>query len=103
MEEHIKMDRKLRARWLRALRGGKYKQTREGFLLRTDDKGPRYCCLGVLAELRGASRKSLEGRAVDSHPKINKLFMASDREFLVDMNDDGWTFKRIAKWIEKHL
>ena len=43
----LEMDPQIRARWVAALRSGKYEQGRE--FLRTEDD--RFCCLGVLCEL----------------------------------------------------
>lgn len=43
------IDAKMKAKWLKALRSGEYKQGRE--LLKTKDG--KYCCLGVLAEING--------------------------------------------------
>ena len=42
----MKMNPKIKEKWLKALRSGEYKQGRES--LRKDDK---YCCLGVLCDI----------------------------------------------------
>lgn len=41
------MDKKIKAKWLRALRSGKYKQAKG--VLRTEKGG--FCCLGVLCDV----------------------------------------------------
>lgn len=46
------MDKKLKVKWLKALRSGRYKQTKE----RLRD-GIGYCCLGVLCTIQGAKWK----------------------------------------------
>lgn len=51
------MDKKLKTKWIKALRSGKYKQG-SGRL----KKGNTYCCLGVLAAIQGA--KFVEGEPV---------------------------------------
>lgn len=49
------MDAQLKAKWVRALRSGEYKQT-TGVLRRTDTPGlDGYCCLGVLCDLAGVT------------------------------------------------
>ena len=50
------MDKKIKTRWLKALRSGKYKQGKQ--TLRTKDG--EYCCLGVLCDLYA---KSVEGKS----------------------------------------
>lgn len=44
------MDAKIKARWIKALRSGKYKQG-QGRLRQPTPDGDEYCCLGVLCEL----------------------------------------------------
>lgn len=48
------MDKRIKARWLRALRSGKYEQGAR--VLRTSDN--KFCCLGVLCDLHAKSTKS---------------------------------------------
>lgn len=47
MTEYAKMDPKMKRRWIRALRSGKYKQGHDR--LRTEDN--RFCCLGVVCDI----------------------------------------------------
>lgn len=110
------MDSTLKAKWLEALRSGKYKQG-NGYLR----KGDEYCCLGVLAEVAGADcRKrsiiedlytynflSLGGNdgAValldpDYQEKIGLSVDASGRA--ICMNDKGESFDKIADYLEEH-
>lgn len=106
------MDKKLKAKWLKALRGGRYRQTRDH--LKADGG---YCCLGVLANIQGAKWKWEESED-DLCPTI-----AGQRAFnggllfprhagglrkdtmnkLANMNDDGKSFKEIADYIEANL
>lgn len=46
----FRMDPKIKADWVAALRSGNYAQG-TGYLLQMEDDQPRYCCLGVLSEL----------------------------------------------------
>ena len=47
------MNRNIRDRWIRELRSGKYKQTRERLRI-----GDRYCCLGVLCNIYSEERRA---------------------------------------------
>lgn len=44
------MNKRIKQRWIKALRGGRYKQGKGCLKQRLPD-GPRHCCLGVLEEL----------------------------------------------------
>lgn len=113
------LDKKIKAKWLKALRSGKYKQTRKGTLY--NKKSNAYCCLGVLqhsidnkvedrfdvptyewyrenlgVDLDAVSVKSVGTRARSGY--------ASVQEALTSFNDSAkYNFAKIADWIEKHL
>lgn len=99
-----KKDRKL---WLKALEGGKYKQT-NGIL--KDEKG--YCCLGVFGAIKEIPDYELRGKRLPYHlsdenlkkyPKC--LISKGDKSFgmkLANMNDNGKSFKEIAKYIKSN-
>ena len=101
-----KLDKKKKAKWLKALRSGKYVQG-AGALKKIvyDDNekviGHEYCCLGVACQIRIA-RATCEA-FVSSH------FLPDDVQTeLANMNDgtngkERTSFKQIAKWIEKNL
>jgi hypothetical protein len=95
------MDKKLKAKWIRALRSGKYKQAR-GALTR----GPNHhCCIGVCAVLVD---KSLNATGMENMFTAAAAQMIgiteSERGSLVAMNDfERRTFKTIANCIEKHF
>ena len=48
-----KMDPEVKARWVQALRSGKYHQGTSTLRSRRDHYPARYCCLGVLCEVVG--------------------------------------------------
>lgn len=111
----FKMNKKLKAKWVAALRSGEYRQT-TGCL----KEGDCYCCLGVLAEVAGKRIRPeqcfLSNRVlpvkhrevIGSHLgfwKDEVLFKdASVQVKLAHLNDvKGWSFKKIAGWIQRNL
>lgn len=117
----MKMPKKLKSKWLKALRSGEYKQTPE--TLCDGDYG--FCCLGVLEHivLDGEVEVQKDG---DFHEQPTKQFWkyagiqldadATHRKYkdiddqvetLISMNDgtfgDKKTFKQIAVWIDKNI
>lgn len=114
-----KLKKKVKEAWLTALRGNR-RQIKGGLRgRRTQDGRMGFCCLGVLCDLgKDASKKweqsndwclgdefTYDGTA--GYPPNYVLERAgldrTDAEILAQMNDNGIGFKRIARWIEKHL
>lgn len=107
------MNAELKAKWIEALRSGKYKQGRTQ--LRSDNDA--FCCLGVLCDIEPDvtwEKKTGSYDAVyDSEFDGGELpssfrewaGISSDREQeLIEMNDDyGKSFAEIADYIEKNL
>lgn len=94
--------------WVTALRSGDYKQGKN--VLETLDG--KFCCLGVLAKIKG----KLNNRAFYGSVTALKTYhggycylSASDlgndltQETLMEMNDNGITFDKIADFIEEHM
>lgn len=115
------MDKKTKAKWLKALRSGKYEQGR-GRLQRVEDGSRQYCCLGVLCEVLGythsgdgqgyydqrgnyisASLATYDIEALGLDKKVR--FEKTETELqpkLIDLNDDRkWNFNQIANYLEK--
>lgn len=97
------MNASFKKRWVKALLSGKYKQG-QGYLRQynpeTDEL--RFCCLGVLRDIITPSSRATTPMMSKFHTK--QCGLSSDaQETLADLNDDGWSFKRIAAWIEKNL
>lgn len=103
------MNRKLKLKWIKALRSGRYKQATSS--LRQEGA---YCCLGVLANVAGcrwlADEPILKGKAVglrsDEGAYLSPVqFDISSRtqKKLAEFNDDGKTFDEIADYIEKRI
>jgi hypothetical protein len=116
------MDPDIKAKWLEALRSGKYQQAREKLY----DRGS-YCCLGVLCRAIGAEFQEFnepdDDRYYDNAPVLDGINLADSdaqelsRSFLrrvglseevqgrlIIMNDDQQApFLTIAEYIEKSL
>lgn len=123
--KYPKMNAKIKKAWVAALRSGDYQQITGGLKRRARGDGEPelgYCCLGVLAEV--ATGKKLRCAGGDYDPgfpsntvaKLCKLEGRGTDEFgdlcypenhpfqvLAEKNDSGWSFKKIANWIEKYL
>jgi hypothetical protein len=125
----MKMDPKLKARWVKALRSGRYKQARNTLkttVIEQDEwelDGPRYCCLGVLCniinpkgweDLGGTCQEWTPPAKVGSEDSCTSELSEAVRRFaglssshhqkLMRMNDlDHSTFREIADWIEAKL
>lgn len=111
------MDATWKAKWLAALRSGKYEQGRER--LRSHDN--KFCCLGVLADLArptdwdedptvfsaidGSSSYQINGCWSYLPNEIASVTGLPDahQKKLTHMNDCGLSFSKIADWIEANL
>lgn len=120
------MNARVKKKWLRALRSGKYKQGR-GQLHKVDRDEHRFCCLGVLCDLYVKEHKQkwemladnggsslFKGRAyylpecvrkwagMDSnYGKVSDCF--GKYSSLTKLNDAGKRFSTIANVIQEHL
>ncbi len=110
------MNTEVKALLITALRSGKYKQA-EG-LLRDGDK---YCCLGVTCDIAPKELGRWDnGTGIDRYwvgsesynPERTNLtpelmewsgISATECNVLQELNDEGWTFHAIARWIEENL
>lgn len=114
------MDKKIRAKWIRALRSGKYKQTR-GQIKHRD----AYCCLGVLCTVMKADWSKDKNGDFDAKikgakvTKLNllqqsfllKVGLTSGQEGTLAALNDGehhnnikkHSFKQIADYIKANL
>lgn len=94
------LTKKLKQKWIKALRSGKYKQ---GDASLHEISGNTYCCLGVLQEIDNiicVGNSYLEG---DNARSCVRGLTMQKQERLADMNDGGFTFAEISDWIEKKV
>lgn len=118
-KEIKKLPKAFKAKWVAALRSGKYKQC-TGSLVEKDYLTSKitHCCLGVACEIAGSKRnkimdqgliegdiaknkfipKLIKGNIEDSSPNYNPIVKK-----LTEMNDNDKSFKYIASYIERYL
>jgi hypothetical protein len=105
------MDKKLKAKWIGALRSGDFEQGRQRLKC-----GDSYCCLGVLCEVAGLEIEPKYGNGIvdvpfgqDDYGPIYKLLGSSDVAKELWNRNDGLqehpqhSFSEIADYIEKNL
>lgn len=119
------MNKEIKAKWLTALRGGKYKQG-SGFLrISQDGVEDRFCCLGVLCDLAvkagvtavlNENYETSYGRNYDTSTAVLPFHVqewaglsskagsydGGERSLTGD-NDGGMTFAQIADIIEREF
>lgn len=89
----------LKTKWLKGLRGRKYKQGKS----RLKHSG-RHCCLGVLCEVDGRKISRWQTTLRDGHIDLLWAIGGSEnQDTLMRMNDAGKSFRKIADWIEKNI
>ena len=91
------MNKKIKRKWVAALRGGNYTQI---FAMLGNGPGRR-CALGVLADVVGLDGEN----EATSYGTIRELSGASALQTneVLQMNDTyGWTFEQIADRVEEH-
>ena len=101
------MEASLKAKWIEALRSGKYKQGRLALRTKADD----FCCLGVLCDISGVSeweengqRYSYDGALCLLPRCLRNQLTREAKETLMEMNDySGMSFPDIADWIKTNI
>jgi hypothetical protein len=101
------MKKGLKARWVAALRSGKYKQGYGELKHENKQDNLEFCCLGVLREISPAVAVRNGDNSGSLEPETLKYTGISPEQQtqLIEMNDEvaGYGFKRIATYIEKNL
>lgn len=90
------MTPELKARWIKALRSGRYKQCK----MVTQDGNGHNCCLGVLGRI--IHQKNLINN-LSTTPLPDKILNWSIQTTLCNQNDNGRSFKEIADYIEHYV
>lgn len=112
-----KLNKAFKAKWLKALRSGRYEQTISELRVGTRRDGFGYCCLGVACNIMDrhwkisksdnttySHKHSEPGSDSLSHAFLKQINLTPEQESkLIVMNDGGSTFSEIADYIEKHL
>lgn len=94
------MDAGLKAKWIAALRSGKYEQVRMALRRTGYNAADTYCCLGVLCVVAGIDPGVGLGRD-DAYLALDKLISHPFRIRCEVKNDnEGQSFAQIAEWLE---
>lgn len=110
------MDKKIKAKWVKALRSGDYKQgasALKSILAKGEpdffnhNKAAKedttvFCCLGVLCDIAGGALHNGAEYPSDRFSKKVGLPYKMQKK-LAEMNDGGVSFKKIATYIEKEM
>ena len=104
------MNKQLKTKWLKALRSGEYAQGTEHYVT-AGKKYDSFCCLGVLCDIQDAvwdMNGYNNGYKIASKTLVGDDWVPNGPDWaaqncLADMNDGGDSFKKIAKYIERHL
>lgn len=119
MTAYPKMDPAFKAKWVEALRSGKFRQG-DGALARLKNKRYEYCCLGVACAIQPTIERTQQAQEGVYESVTYGLFDGEQYylseaqrkaigldyhagQALATMNDDGATFAQIADWIEANL
>ncbi len=117
-----KLPLEFKDKWVAALRSGKYKKCKEQLVKTTGNENYAYCVLGVAAKISGYDNNLIQETDLTSIPSsfmyVPKILRDMDEsgttndicDKLIEMNDGnehtgrkGYSFNRIADWIEKNL
>jgi hypothetical protein len=102
-EKRVLRDKRLQRKWIKALRSGKFTQG-TGSLREEQPDGVDYCCLGVLCEVAGVSKRRWHQRILPGLHLTRELGLNLDLVWsLADMNDRGCSFNVIANELERNL
>lgn len=118
------MNKEVKKKWIKALRSGEYKKGRNSLKIIQGDK-ITYCCLGVLCDLYGKENGTKWSKNTTPYPEflrqmsvLPKVVMnwagltttTGDIKYkngkvssLMNLNDNGRSFKWIASVIEKYF
>lgn len=107
-KEDLRLPKRFKDRWVKALRSGDYKQG-QCYLVSKDIEGNKtYCCMGVICDLEtnGRFTNSDKDSPLSRREYIPEVLRKniSLQEKLSNFNDTGGkSFKWISNWIDKNL
>jgi hypothetical protein len=101
-----KMNPEIKAKWVAALRSGRYEQGQHRLKSETGE----YCCLGVLCSVIKA-KKWTDNELLPAHVQVQvgairgdfRVSVNGKDTFLSNLNDKGIPFNEIANIIEEQL
>lgn len=110
----------IKDKWIAALKSGEYTQGPSRLKIRYDNDEIRHCCLGVLCELArvesitneypllssyafGASKHTATNTMPASDVLTWAELAAYQADVLAGLNDSGWSFDRIAEYIQEYI
>lgn len=111
----FKLPKKVKEKWVKALRSGKYKQGQNCLWNGGRGDAAEYCCLGVAKAIKLCKKSKANGFdeetkkfifSSEDYPNyfVSSRFLAPELQSkLANMNDEGSNFEDIATWIEKNL
>lgn len=104
------LDPQFKARWIKALRSGRYQQAQRTLRVKVPGAHPKYCCVGVACNLLDPKKWKATGYHFDwgdaPSSGVGDLPFLDAHTFsnLAVLNDEkDWDFKQIADWIEENL
>ena len=99
------MNKKWKAKWVKALRSGKYVQVRDALCAELDRGDVGYCCLGVLRHLMHPKSvlQMEDDNLLHQRHEAKAGLTTAQQITLATMNDDGKSFNEIAACIERWL
>lgn len=108
-----KMNPELKAKWIAAMESGQYHHHNKGQLQITTPSGPKYCALGVLAEITNTphndticfNRKGLAADYGPLEPLIsdNRATAQDAINSIVWTNDNSPDYSKVITWIKENL
>lgn len=116
------LDPTFKAKWLEALRSGKFKQGKRRLCQKNTDDQFEHCCLGVACEVLNIPKEPCDvgsnnykftesnlygtvylGNLDMKYSELKPLQNDKIYSKLANMNDNGKSFDEIANWIEENL
>ena len=104
MKTENKLPKAFKAKWLKALKSGKYRKGKN----RLKDAEGGFCCLGVACAMTGMTSFGDKVVISESYRKVPKILRGGAHknpivEQLTNLNDFNDTFEPVINYIEENL